>query len=128
SQQAREGGATGAGPVGHLPVLPAAVQPGAEPDRGSLPPGQVPADDHAQPRRAGRPAGGRREGAAGPPRKPHRETQEETTPMCLEHVDGEAVDVLLPYRKDRDGNLTWGNLFAARGPGSVFSPPSGGAG
>jgi len=55
---------------------------------------------------------------------------EKSDAICvrLEHVDGEAVDVLLPYRKDRDGNLTWGNLFAARGPGSVFSPPSGGAG
>jgi hypothetical protein len=55
---------------------------------------------------------------------------EKSDAICvrLEHLDGEAVDVLMPYQKDRDGNLTWGELFAARSPGGVFSPPSAGAG
>jgi hypothetical protein len=55
---------------------------------------------------------------------------EKSDAICvrLEHADGEAVDVFLPYRKDSGGELTWGELFAARGPAIVFASPSGGAG
>src|SRR6266540_178583 len=50
---------------------------------------------------------------------------EKSDAVCvrLEHADGEAIDVFVPYQKDNKGELTWGNLFATRGPGSVFTPP-----
>jgi hypothetical protein len=52
---------------------------------------------------------------------------EKTDAICvrLEHEDGEAVDVFIPYRKERQGDLTWGDLFATRAAQrSVFSSPS----
>jgi hypothetical protein len=51
---------------------------------------------------------------------------EKTDAICvqLEHMDGEVVDVFLPYQKDGQGVLTWGQLFAAKGSGVVFSPRS----
>jgi hypothetical protein len=53
---------------------------------------------------------------------------EKSDAICvrLEHVDGDVVDVLLPYCMDSDGNLTWGELFATHGAGTVFSPANGG--
>ncbi len=38
----------------------------------------------------------------------------------LEHVDGESVDVFLPYCQNGHGEVSWGELFAAKGPGGVF--------
>ena len=55
---------------------------------------------------------------------------EKTDAICvrLEHADGEAVDAFLPYQKDGKGEVFWGDLFATRGSGGVFSSPSGSAG
>jgi hypothetical protein len=38
----------------------------------------------------------------------------------LEHAEGEAVDVLLPYRKKLFGRLTYGEPFAEPGSGTIF--------
>lgn len=40
--------------------------------------------------------------------------------MKLEHVDGEAIEVFLPYRKNFLGRLKYGELFAAPGTPTVF--------
>lgn len=38
----------------------------------------------------------------------------------LEHHDGEAVEVYLPYAKDQYGKIIYGELFAAQGKRCVF--------
>ncbi len=47
---------------------------------------------------------------------------EKTDAVCarLEHAQGEAVDVYLPYRKDDDGEFSFGELFAAPAERDVF--------
>jgi hypothetical protein len=49
-----------------------------------------------------------------------------TDAICsrLEHADGEAVDVYLPYRKGLSGRIKYGSLFASPGERRIF----GGAG
>jgi hypothetical protein len=46
-----------------------------------------------------------------------------TDAICsrLEHADGEAVDVYLPYRKGLFGRIKYGSLFASPGERLVFS-------
>ena len=39
----------------------------------------------------------------------------------LEHKDGEAIDVYLPYRKPLFGKVKYGELFATPGAAQVFS-------
>jgi hypothetical protein len=41
----------------------------------------------------------------------------------LEHRDGEAVEVYLPYVRSADGNLTYGQIFAQQGTRRVFAHP-----
>jgi hypothetical protein len=50
---------------------------------------------------------------------------EKTDAICtrLEHVNGEAVDVFLPYRKGRLGKHKYGELFASKGEHYVFASP-----
>jgi hypothetical protein len=52
---------------------------------------------------------------------------EKTDAICvrLEHADGEAVDVLLPYSKNALGDISYGELFAVKGGRSVFAMQSG---
>jgi hypothetical protein len=38
----------------------------------------------------------------------------------LEHKDGEAIDVYLPYRKPLLGKMKYGELFAAQGERQIF--------
>ena len=45
--------------------------------------------------------------------------------VWLEHVNGEAVDVALPYRKVSRGHYEYGDLFAARGGHGVFPRTTG---
>ena len=40
----------------------------------------------------------------------------------LEHADGEAIDVFLPYRKASSGQITYTQLFAAQAEPNVFGP------
>jgi hypothetical protein len=44
--------------------------------------------------------------------------------VILEHSDGEAIDVFLPYRRGLLGKLHFGDIFATRGAATVFSNPS----
>jgi hypothetical protein len=55
---------------------------------------------------------------------------EKSDAICarLEHADGEAVDVYLPYSIGDAGDVTCGQLFAARGTRTVFAKPSGSSG
>jgi hypothetical protein len=39
----------------------------------------------------------------------------------LEHKDGEAIDVYLPYRKPLLGKVKYGELFATRGTPQIFA-------
>ena len=41
----------------------------------------------------------------------------------LEHANGEAVDVFLPYSKAPSGEYEYGELFATRGEQYIFRPP-----
>jgi hypothetical protein len=43
----------------------------------------------------------------------------------LEHRDGEAVDVYLPYRKSGPDKITYGDLFASEGTPRVFGAAGG---
>jgi hypothetical protein len=45
----------------------------------------------------------------------------------LEHEDGEAVDVFLPYRKGGRGHLEFGELFATQGQRLIFDDTGQGA-
>ena len=40
----------------------------------------------------------------------------------LEHANGEAVDVFLPYRRGQSGEYEYGELFAAGGGHDIFRP------
>ena len=40
----------------------------------------------------------------------------------LEHSNGEAVDVFLPYRRGQSGEYEYGELFAGRGKHDIFRP------
>src|SRR5262249_24441357 len=79
----RARGEAAAGPARHLPLFPAAVQPGAERDRDGVPPGEIPRDAGAEPHDPPRPA-------RGGPRGLHRlrpaastQTSRKTTSGCL---------------------------------------------
>ena len=43
----------------------------------------------------------------------------------LEHEDGEAVDVFLPYAVNSTGAVTYGDLFASPGERRIFLPSAG---
>ena len=75
-------GPAGSGRLGDLPVLPAAVQPGAEPDRAGVPAGQVPGDPAAEPHDAGWAAGGGRAGFGSYGRKLRPKTPERLRPAA----------------------------------------------
>ena len=45
----------------------------------------------------------------------------------LEHANGEAVDVFVPYRRGWLGKYKFGVLFAARGDRRIFGVPDGGS-
>jgi hypothetical protein len=51
-------------------------------------------------------------------------SNEKTDAICarLEHVDGEAVDVYLPYRKGLFGKFKYGSVFATQGERLIFPP------
>ncbi len=51
---------------------------------------------------------------------------EKTDAICarLEHQDGEAVEVFLPYRKGMLGRLKYGTIFATPGRPVIFPKPS----
>jgi hypothetical protein len=55
---------------------------------------------------------------------------EKSDAICvrLEHADGEAVDVFLPYRKGWFGKITYSDLFASQGERLVFGRANGSAG
>jgi hypothetical protein len=50
---------------------------------------------------------------------------EKSDAICalLEHEDGEAVEVFMPYRKTRSGNIKYSNIFATAVNADVFSEP-----
>ncbi len=52
---------------------------------------------------------------------------DETDAVCarLEHENGEAVQVFLPYHKSRLGKYKFGELFASRGEHEIFERPEG---
>jgi hypothetical protein len=47
---------------------------------------------------------------------------EKTDAICarLRHSDRESIDVFLPYKKDEEGAITYGQLFATQGEQDVF--------
>jgi hypothetical protein len=47
---------------------------------------------------------------------------EKTDAICarLRHSDNEAIDVYLPYKKEKSGAVTYGGLFATQGVQDVF--------
>ena len=52
---------------------------------------------------------------------------EKTDAICvrLEHLNGESVDVFLPYRKGWLGKYTFGDLFATKGDRRIFGSGDG---
>ncbi len=52
-------------------------------------------------------------------------SDQKTDAICvrLEHVEGDTVEVYLPYRKKFFGKIAFGELFAARGECAIFPTP-----
>jgi len=50
-----------------------------------------------------------------------------TDAICveLEHRDGEAVDVFVPYAISSSGSITYGEIFATPGEQTIFLPTAG---
>lgn len=53
-------------------------------------------------------------------RAPGKLEKTDAVQVNLEHVDGEAVSVFLPYKKSIFGKLEYGDLFATPGTPSLF--------
>jgi hypothetical protein len=44
--------------------------------------------------------------------------------VALEHSDGTALDIYLPYEKKSAEEITYGNMFGTTGQAKVFPPPT----
>ena len=56
---------------------------------------------------------------------PKEQQKSDAIQLALEHRDGEAADVFLPYRRDEAGILHYGELFACKRASQFFAPASG---
>jgi len=52
---------------------------------------------------------------------PGSSTKTDAVQVGLEHRSGYCVDVFFPYHRSADGTVQWGELFASKREGSVFS-------
>lgn len=52
---------------------------------------------------------------------PGSSTKTDAVQVGLEHRAGYCVDVFFPYHRGSDGGVQWGELFASKREGSVFS-------
>jgi hypothetical protein len=57
---------------------------------------------------------------------PGSEAKTDAIHVGLEHANGEAVTVFLPYQKGRFGRVRYGNLFVSARDRQFFSGTSGG--